>query len=338
MSDSLTQKMQAKMVEGLESAFETVVNERNVYYQENPTKIPSLSEIDSKISAVALKNSAISGGASLIPGPWGMVAVVPELLLVTRNQIALIYDIAAAHGKKNLMSRELAASVFLSAMGTSAGSLLVLHGGKYLIRRASLQIFQKMIVLLGGKITQQALKSAVSKWFPGVGAAAMATWTNYMTRKIGNKAHEVFSCAMEIQDNIEDIELLNPDQFEVKESKGDELRNIEFYKIKILINLANIDGKLLDVEVGFINAMISESMINDSEKTELREYMKSSTRSLDGVDLIASSPDDAIMLLSDLTAIAKLDDQFHVTEKLYIKKVGKLLSFSEEEIEEVMAS
>lgn len=165
MEQTLSEKMQAQITEKLEDAFETVVKERNDYYQNNPAKIPEKDAVSSLIGSTALTNSAISGGASLVPGPWGMLAVVPELILVIRNQIALIYDIAAANGKEDMMTKELAAMVFVSAMGTSAGGLLAVHGGKYLVKRASLQVFQRIVVILGGKITQQALKSAISKWF-----------------------------------------------------------------------------------------------------------------------------------------------------------------------------
>lgn len=100
MEQTLAQKMEAQITERLGDAFESVIEDKNEYYQSNPKTIPTVSEIDDLISSVALKNSVISGGASLIPGPWGMLAVVPELFLVIKNQIGLIYDITAANGKK----------------------------------------------------------------------------------------------------------------------------------------------------------------------------------------------------------------------------------------------
>ena len=114
---SLSKKMEAQITEKLESAFESVVNQKNEFYQSNPEKIPEIGSVGKLISSAALTNSAVSGGASLIPGPYGMLAVIPEIILVTRNQISLIYDIAAAHGKKDLMTKELAAMVFVSALG-----------------------------------------------------------------------------------------------------------------------------------------------------------------------------------------------------------------------------
>lgn len=337
MEQTLSEKMQAQITEKLEDAFETVVKERNDYYQNNPAKIPEKDAVSSLIGSTALTNSAISGGASLVPGPWGMLAVVPELILVIRNQIALIYDIAAANGKKDMMTKELAAMVFVSAMGTSAGGLLVVRGGKYLVKRASLQVFQRIVVILGGKITQQALKSVISKWLPGVGAAAMAVWTNYMTRQIGNKANEIFSYGIQFEDSIVDIELIKPIEENISTTTNDQKSN-EFFKIKILCNLMKIDGQIKEEELDFISTLIDKADMSSVEKTILLNSLTDSDKSIEGIDILAQSPNDSIALLSNLTALAKIDNQFHITEKLYIKQIGKLLGFSETDIEEVMSA
>jgi uncharacterized membrane protein YebE (DUF533 family) len=334
---TLEQKMQDQITQKLEEAFDMVVKDKNKYYQQNPEKIPSPESIKSLISSVALTNSAISGGASLVPGPWGMLAVIPELILVIKNQIGLIYDIAAAHGQKELITRELLAEVFISGMGTTTGSVLVVHGSKVLIKRASLRVFQKLIALLGGKITQQALKSAISKWLPGVGAAAMAAWTNYMTRQIGKMANEIFSKEIEQNDAVDDIELIKPIEAEtIKLGTSD--KSNEFYKIQILTNLAKIDGNVDESEIKFIATLIEKSELTPDEKIELTSRILSTEKKHEGLDAIAASPDDSIALLADLTALAKIDDKFHITEKLYIKQVGKILNFSEADIEEVMSA
>jgi hypothetical protein len=42
--------------------------------------------------------------------------------------------------------------------------------------------------------------------------------------------------------------------------------------------------------------------------------------------------------LVDLVTLAKRDGTFHITEKMFIKQVGKLLGFPETDIDEVMAT
>ena len=337
MGNKLADKMEAELREKLESAFDSVVKQKNEYYQSNPLKVPEKGSVSSLIGSVALANSAISGGASLVPGPWGMLAVVPELVLVIRNQIGLIYDIAAANGQKDVMTKELAAMIFASGMGTSVGGLAVVHGGKYLVKRASLQVFQKIVILLGGKITQQALKSAVSKWLPGVGAVAMAAWTNYMTRQIGKKASEIFSSGIVFEDSITDIELVKPETeepvFSVKTSTS-----IDFIKIKTLTILMKIDGKIAEEELAFIAPLIENADVSDDEKSVLISGLTDLDRTLEGIELVAKSPSDAIALLADLVALAKIDNNIHVTEKLFIKQIGKLLHFSETDVDELINS
>lgn len=191
----------------LNSAFDYVIENRSDYYRKNPSNLPQLDSVSGLISSYTRNNAAISGGASLIPGPWGMAAVIPELTLVIRNQIQMVYDIGVANGKQAQLTKELLIGIFLAAMGSSAGSLLTIHGGKILVRRASLQVIQKIIAMLGGRVTQQVIKSTVSKWLPFVGAAAMATWTGYMTKNIGEKANELFKLEIEDDPQTLDIEL-----------------------------------------------------------------------------------------------------------------------------------
>jgi hypothetical protein len=191
----------------LNSAFDYVIENRSDYYRKNPSNLPQLDSVSGLISSYTRNNAAISGGASLIPGPWGMAAVIPELTLVIRNQIQMVYDIGVANGKQAQLTKELLIGIFLTAMGSSAGSLLTIHGGKILVRRASLQVTQKIIAMLGGRVTQQVIKSTVSKWLPFVGAAAMATWTGYMTKNIGEKANELFKLEIEDDPQTLDIEL-----------------------------------------------------------------------------------------------------------------------------------
>lgn len=342
MGTSLTEQMEDKITDGLRTAFESVLKSRNEYYQNNPDKIPGPAAVDALIRAAVTQNAAISGGAGLIPGPWGMLAVVPELLLVINNQIKLIYDIGAAHGRKEMITKELLLGVFISAAGSSAGSLLVMQGSKVLVRRASLQVMQKMIALLGGRITQQALKSAISKWLPGIGAAAMAAWTGYLTKQIGDKAREIFKHEIVNDPSTPDIELIKPvvvaeSTAEAVEGGNDTDDLLEFCKLQVLVDLAKIDGRLAEEELRFIDEAMESGELNSSQRERLRAALDGRSEALQGIDLVAAKPDSAIALLSNMVALANKDADFHITEKLYIRKVGGLLGFSQSDVDEVIA-
>jgi len=83
-----------KISEGITKLVGRVITEREEYYKNNlPLSIESL---DGMVSSFANKNALISGGAGLIPGPWGMAAAIPEILAVVRNQLIMVYDISKA--------------------------------------------------------------------------------------------------------------------------------------------------------------------------------------------------------------------------------------------------
>ena len=337
---SVTDKLQRELTEKIEDAFNYVIKTKNAEYRENPGAIPAKEQVSGLIAKCANINSVISGGASLVPGPFGMLAVVPELTLVIKNQIELIYDITRAYGQKEPADASLLLAIFVQAMGTSAGSLIVLHGGKYVVKRASLSVLQKVIAILGGKITQQALKSAVSKWLPVVGAAAMAAWTNYMTRSIGKKAVEIMKIGVVIDDpdTIDvDVDTINTANTAVMPQAGTE-ESFEFYRLQILIGLAKIDGHVSDEEANFIEKALDSSSLTSAQKLQLTAQLGGSPTTATGLDVLANIPEEAISLLSVLTALAKQDGNLHVTERMYIKQIGKHLGFSSSDIEEILAS
>lgn len=335
MSQNISEKMQEEISSKINNAFDAVIKQKEEYYLNNPSKIPNLSEIDSLISNCALKNSAISGGSSLIPGPWGMAAVIPELVLVIRNQISLIYDIGAAHGKKNLMNKELMVSIFLYAMGSTAGGLLVVHGGKYFVKRATLRIIQKLIAILGGKITQQALKSAISKWFPGLGAAAMAAWSNYSTRQIGRKAQEILSSDIEVEvTEIKNIDSnLSTDKTDFKQDKS-----IDYFQIEILIAFCKVNKEIEIGQMEFLKNKIENSKIQAEEHDELMSSIKDKSKNINtkGIEVIKSHPDIVVSMFSDLISLSKLSGDLHIKEKIFIKQIGKMFDFSEKDIEDFL--
>lgn len=329
--------MEEKIAEGLETAFDSVLKAKNEYYAAHPQEIPSRREIDALIRTSMAKNATISGGASLIPGPWGMLAVVPELMLVIRNQIGLIYDIGAAYGHRETISKELLLGVFVSAAGAGAGSLLAIHGSQVLVRRASLRVMQKIIALLGGRITQQALKSAVSKWLPGVGAAAMAAWTGYLTKQIGEKARDVMQREIVIDAAANEADTAT-EAPAAADPHIDEGTLLEFYKLQVLVELAKIDGKVTPEEAQFVETALQSPELTDEQREKLRLALTGEALPLQGVEALAARPDSAIALLSNMIALARKDEEVHITEKLYIKKIGGMLGFSASDVDEVMAS
>ena len=339
-SKEIANTLQNKLAEKMMGVFELVVSDRSGHFAKHPDEIPDKKSVPSIINSYSLTNAAISGGAGLIPGPWGMVAVIPEIAAVIRNQLAMIYDVGMAYGKSKVLSKELLAGILITAMGASAGSLLIMQGSKVLVKRVALRVFQKIIAMLAGKITQQALKSAISKWLPGVGAAAMAVWSNYLTRQVGKKAIEIFEKEIVLSEEvIEEIPLETESvsvlTTTISRSSTPSI-SPDMPKVQTLVNLMKVDGAIKAEEREYVQTIIGNADLTESEKADLTQAIDKSGKFVLDYSAFASSPDDAIGLLVDMMTLAKRDGAFHITEKMFVKQVGKLLGFSDNDIDETM--
>lgn len=334
--------LQSKLADQMMGVFDLVVSDRSSHFTKHPDKIPDKKSVPSIINSYSVTNAAISGGASLVPGPWGMLAVIPEIAAVVRNQLAMIYDVGMAHGKSKVLTKELLAGVLLTALGSSAGTLLVMQGSKVLVKRVSLRAFQKLIVVLAGKITQQALKSAISKWLPVVGAAAMAAWSNYLTRQVGKKAVEIFEKEIVISDDVVEEIPLETELTSLPSVTVDRASTLHFSpdlpKVQTLINLMKVDGAVRSEERDYLYTIIGNVELTESEKADLMQAIDNHSKLVVDYSAFANSPDDAIGLLVDMITLAKRDGTFHITEKMFVRQIGKLLGFSEDDINEVMAT
>ncbi len=332
-SEEVANTLQNKLAEKMMGVFEFVVSDRSGHFAKHPDKIPDKKSVPSIIDSYSIANAAISGGVSLVPGPWGMVAVIPEIVAVIRNQLAMIYDIGIAYGKSKVMNKELLAGVLITAMGASAGSVLIMQGGKVLVKRVALRVFQQIIAILAGKITQQALKSAISKWIPVVGPMAMAVWSNYLTQRVGKKAIEIFEKEIVVSGEVVEEMPLQSESASVQTPTI----SLDIPKSQTLINLIKVDGTIKDEEREYVQIIIGNARLKENEKSELIQAIDSSGKFVVDYSAFSSSPDDAIGLLVDMVTLAKCDGTFHITEKMFVKQVGKLIGFSDNDIDEIMA-
>ena len=301
-----------------------VINEREKHYANNSA--PTKDMIQKMVSNYSNANAAISGGTGLIPGPLGMAATVPEIILIIRNQLTMVYDIAKANGH-NEITKELMLGVFINAMGNATGNLLIVHGQRIVVKRVGAQALQKIIVILGGKITQQVAKSMAAKWIPIAGAAAMAAWSKYSTNKIGTKAVEIFSKEVVLEDNeIQDLDLQIISTETVEESNIDN-SVIDKLKIRTFINLIKVDGKIDDREIELLENLMDKFELDSNDKIELISEINSKNKINIDYSILKGNSQEILYLLIDLVAIAKADGEVHITEKLFIKEVAKSLDF-----------
>lgn len=321
--------IQEKLSQGLADAVEKVSNERETYYKNHSN--PSKNEISQIIQSYGNKNAVISGGAGLIPGPWGMAASIPEIVAIIKNQMSMVYDIAKAHGHAKV-EKELIIAVLFGAVGNATTSLIVVQGQKIMVKRVGARALQNIIKILGGKITQQMAKSMAAKWLPIAGAVAMATWSKYSTHQIGDKAIEVFSRSIEFE-NDEMLEMKTP----VLAIENTDLSgSISKVKIQTLINLMKIDGNMDEKEIQYIQNFIEKSDLSNEDEMQLIEQLGSSDKIKVDYSIFKDNHEDGLYLLIDLIALAKIDEKFHVTEKMFIKNIAKTIGFKEEDLTELI--
>lgn len=341
-SKEIANTLQNKLAENMMGVFELVVSDRSGHFAKHPDQIPDKKSIPSIINSYSITNAAISGGASLVPGPWGMVAVIPEIAAVIRNQLAMIYDVGMAYGKSKVLTKELLAGVLITAMGASAGALLIMQGSKVLVKRVTLRAFQKIIAMLAGKVLQQALKSAIGKWLPVVGAAALAVWSNYLTRQVGKKAIEIFEKEIVLSEEVIEEMPLETESGSAPTATISRAStpgiSPDMPKVQTLVNLIKVDGTIKAEEREYMQTIIGNADLTESEREDLAQAIDKSGKFVVNYTAFTSSPDDAIGLLVDMVTLAKRDGTFHITEKMFIKQVGKLLGFSDDDIDETMAT
>jgi uncharacterized tellurite resistance protein B-like protein len=335
---SASEAFQQKLSDGLMGLFELVISNRRGYYVQHPENIPTIESIGSIVDSYSTKNAVISGGFNLVPGPWGLVGIVPELTIIFRNQLMLIYDIGVAHGKQRVLTKELLAGVLLDAFGIGAGSLFVMQGSKLIVKRVSLRVFQRIVALLAGRVTQQALKSALSKWVPVLGAAAMAAWVHYMTKKIGQKATQIPSQEISLDNEETDIgESLQMPEASLEMVASNEVAAV-IQRLRILVCLAAIDGSAHDQEAGFIKEIMSNYEIPAVETDHILDALRNSQLMNIDYSILAANPSDSVGVLLDMVALSKRDGSDHPAERIYIRKVGQILGVSDADIDDLIRS
>jgi hypothetical protein len=142
----------------------------------------------------ARTTAKISGLAAMAPGPLGLLTVLPDLVAMWRIQSQLVSDIAAVYGKTANLGREhMLWCLFKHSAAQTFRDIAYRAGERYLIRPLSLRALQKLTTSIGVKVSQRAFGKAIARFLPLVGAAGVAGYAYYDTKKVGAAAVEIFS-------------------------------------------------------------------------------------------------------------------------------------------------
>jgi hypothetical protein len=150
-------------------------------------------------SSAALKAAVTSGTLALPPGPLGWLTILPELVAVWRIQAQMVADIAAIYGKKSSLNREqMLYCMFRHVAAQAVRDLVVRLGERFLVRRVSLRVIQKVARRIGVKITQRTIGRGLSRWLPIVGALGVGAYAYWDSGQVAATAIELFEGEIEI--------------------------------------------------------------------------------------------------------------------------------------------
>lgn len=147
------------------------------------------------------QTAIVAGGLALPPGPFGMLTILPDLIIIWKIQAQLVADIAALYGKTAELKQEaMLYCLFRHSVASLGRDLLVRVGERMLIRRASLRFMQSMLAQVGIRVTQRVVGKSISRWIPLLGAGVVAGYAWYDTAKVAASAMDLLSQNLVIDD------------------------------------------------------------------------------------------------------------------------------------------
>jgi hypothetical protein len=156
--------------------------------------------VEEMIDAAAQRAFRISTGLGLLPGPIGMATILPEVAVLTRLQINLVYRIAKHHGKQHKVNREIVLLIMANATGLAAGEVLLRRAGTtFVVKSVNTKAIRTIARKVGSRIVDMAAGKAVCRWIPLFTAPLFGYFSRSLTRRIGREADRFFLQDLEIE-------------------------------------------------------------------------------------------------------------------------------------------
>jgi uncharacterized protein (DUF697 family) len=144
--------------------------------------------------AAARTTAKISGLAAMVPGPLGLLTILPDIIAMWRIQGQLVSDIAAVYGKTSHLSKEhMLWCLFKHSAAQTFRDVAYRMTERFLIQPLSLHALRKLTQAIGVKLSQRTAGEVVARFLPIVGAAAVVGYAYCDTKKVGAAAISLFS-------------------------------------------------------------------------------------------------------------------------------------------------
>ena len=159
---------------------------------ETVLQAPSV-RVNTIAETAALKAAGVSALLAVVPGPLGMLSIIPALVEIWNIQRQMVADIAACYGKTaQLIPEMMLYCLFRQGAAAVFKETIIQIGGRLMVRRVSLRVVQQLIQKISVNVTQRVLSQIAARWLPIVGSVALGTFTYWDTKRIAKTAIETF--------------------------------------------------------------------------------------------------------------------------------------------------
>lgn len=285
------------------------------------SKYGGVSEAISHLVNWQITSAATAGFVTSLGGlatmPLTLPANIAGVLAIQLRMVGAIADLGGMHEN----TEEKKTGMYLCLLGAEAGDILSKTAGQFAVKftTASLKklpgaALTKINQAVGFRLfTKFGTKGLVNinRMIPVLGGVVGGTVDAFSTYGIAQAAKSIF---------LNDI--IN---FERQEQ-------IDIAKIRLLINLALVDNEFSDEESDVLKLIVST--MNLSEKAQMMLYSEIDNPHKTSVDLKLFKDDamNSLSLMDGLVRAAKADNDFKLSEKLYLSSLAKSLNFSDEEV------
>lgn len=192
---------------------------------------------------------------------------------------------------------------------------------------------QALSLQVAACIAHQAVGATVSQWLPAVGPAAMGAWSGYTTRRIGRCATAMF--VNEADAASAPVAVAQAELPAATPALADACL-LDICKLQALIGMARTDGHVCSSERDFIEQALADQQLGLQQQTRLQAMLQGKAEPLQGIDALAAHPDAAVGLLANLAVLAWPDGELHPAERLYLRRIGNVLGFAREDVDDLL--
>jgi hypothetical protein len=148
----------------------------------------------------AINAARWAGALALPPGALGWLTILPDLIKIWDIQTQMVADIAAVYGKTRALTQEQMLYCLFRHMGAQVFRDVVIRvGDRFLFRRASLRMMQRVAQKVGLRVTQRTIGKGVGRMIPIFGALGVAAYAYYDTAKVAATAIELYEGEIELE-------------------------------------------------------------------------------------------------------------------------------------------